>query len=99
VARDVLASVNVMLVSFLSYLSMVQRIALMTGDSGPRAHADVVVITLDDHLLYATFSLAIPMAMTVVFVVAVTRVGQRGSSTDMNVVVVSFDNHNIVGVF
>ena len=98
-ARDVLASVNVLLVSFVSHLSMVGRIALVTGNSGPRVHADVVVITLDDHLLSTAFSLAIPVTMTVVFVVAVTRVGQRGSSTDMNVVVVSFDNHNIVGVF
>jgi len=101
VARNVLASVDVVLVSFMSDLSMVRRIALITGDSGPRVHADVVVITLDDHLLSAAVSLAMPItvAMAVAVVVAVTRVGQRGSSTDMNIVVVSFDNHNIVGVF
>ena len=69
---------------------------LMTSDSKPRVHADVVVITLDDHLLSATVSLVVPVPVTMV--VAVTRVGQRRSSTDINIVVVSFDNHNIVGV-
>jgi len=30
--------------------------------------------------------------------VVMARVGQRGPSTDMNVVVVTFDDHNVVGV-
>ena len=70
---------------------------LMTSDSKPRVHADVVVITLDNHFLFAAVSLVMSMAMIMV-VVVVTRVGQRGSSTNINIVVVSFDNHNVVGV-
>ena len=38
------------------------------------------------------------MMVMVVVVVMMTRVGQGGSSTDMNIVVVSFDDHYIVGV-
>lgn len=86
------------LVSFVSsYLIMVRRIIvrLMTSDSKPRVHADVVVITLDNHFLFAAVSFVMSMTMVVV---VVTRVGQRGSSTNINIVVVSFDNHNVVGV-
>jgi len=72
---------------------------LMTSDSKPRVHADVVVITLDNHFLFAAVSLVMSMAMSMIMVVVVvTRVGQRGSSTNINIVVVSFDNHNVVGV-
>jgi len=37
--------------------------------------------------------------VVVVIMLVMARVGQRGPSTDMNVVIVSFDDHNIVCVF
>ena len=38
------------------------------------------------------------VGVVVMVVMAMVRVGQWGSSTDMDIVVVSFDDHNIVGV-
>ena len=43
-------------------------------------------------------ALAMMMMVVVVVVMGVTRVEQRGTPTDMNIVVVSFDDHNVVGV-
>jgi len=99
VARNVLPSVNMVLVSF---VSSCVGITLVGSNPGPRAHADIVVITLNDNLVStaATMSLVVSMVLVVVIVsmIAMSRVGQRGSSTDMNIVVVSFDDHNVIGV-
>jgi len=69
---NVLASVNVMLVSFVrSYLNVFWRmiVMLIAGDSRPRVHADVVVVTLNDHLVSTVVSLVVSMPMMVVVVV------------------------------
>ena len=136
------------LVSFVgSYLSMLWRITvtLTAGDPRPRVHADVVVVTLDNHLFSTAVSLVVPIPMmvvvvvmvlmivvprfrrttpkivillhrghtvlhmmpsmmmvmvvvVVVVVVAMARVRQRGSCIDMDVIVVSFDDYDIVSV-
>ena len=95
-----LPSVNMVLVSLVS--SYVD-ITLMGSNPRPRAHADVVVITLNDNLVSTatTMSLVVSMMVLVVVIVpviAMFRVGKRGSSTDTNVVIISFDDHNVVGV-
>jgi hypothetical protein len=78
VARNVFASVNVLLMSFMdSHLGMVRRIivTLATSNPGSRVHDNVVVITLNYHLLSAAVSLVVTVSMTMAVVVTVTRVG------------------------
>ena len=91
---DVLAGVNVMLVSLGSYFGVLRgmTVTTITNESRPRAYADIVVISLDNHLVSASMSPVMPMSMVVVMVVT------RGSAIDVDIVVVSFDNHNIVSV-
>ena len=74
VTRNVLPSVNVVLVSFVGgYPGMLWGMTVMASDSRPRVHADVVIIALDDHLVSvaATVSLVMSMSMVVVVVMMV----------------------------
>lgn len=99
VTGDVLASVNMVLVSLGSCFDVLRGMTMTTITSKliPRAHADVVVVALDNHLVSASVPLVVPMSMVVV-VMVVMRVGRWGSSIDVDIVVVSFDNHNVVSV-
>jgi hypothetical protein len=56
---------------------MVRRIivTLATSNPGSRVHDNVVVITLNYHLLSAAVSLVVTVSMTMAVVVTVTRVG------------------------
>ena len=73
VAGNILPSLNVVLMSFVSsYLSTLRGMimVLMANSSRPRMYADVIVITLDDNLVSATMSLVMPMPVVIVVVVS-----------------------------
>lgn len=99
VTGDVLASVNVVLVSLGSCSGVLRGMSMTTipSELRPRAHANVVIVALDNHLVSTSMPIVVPMSMVVV-VMVVTRVGHWGSSIDVDIVVVSFDNHNVVSV-
>ena len=73
VARDILSSLNMVLVSFVrNYPSALRGmiVVLMMSSLRPRVHADVVIVTLNDNLVSAaTVTLVMPMSVVIVVVV------------------------------
>ena len=136
-ARDVLPAVNALLISSVrGILRILHRMIdlLMTSGSRTRVHADIVVITLNDHFVCALslvvpmpfvmivvmvvmprvrrttakmvvllrrthiISSKVPLMMMVVVMMMMTRFGLRKPSADVNIIVVSLDNQDVVRV-
>ena len=67
----------------------------MASDSKPRVYTDIIVITLDNHLVWAVVPMTVVIVVVVVMMMMVMmRVGR--SSADVHIVIVSFNNHNIL---